>query len=215
MRKVFVFVFSFLFIISFSPFIQAKKKTYLINISLDIVTRTPPLDKGILIMDGKIYNDDLIEIVWKWKTNELKFELRSKTDHPMSIIWEESYFIDKHKTELRITHSGIKPWNMAKFMPPTEIPSKQRIKKIIYPCEYFFQKPKLDQRPGYMARVMEWEKRPIYKRKVKLNKPDDFDFANYKKKLAEAAFEVLLTIDAAGQWYEYRFHFKPEVKEKS
>ena len=166
-------------------------------------------------MDGKIYKDELIEIVWKWKTNDLKFELLNKTGRPLSIVWEESYFIDKYKNELRITHSGIKMWNMAKFMPPTEIPTKQRVKEKIYPCEYFFQKPKLDQRPGYIGRVVEWEKRPLYEKKVKLNKPDDFDFAEYKKKLSEAVFEVILKVDAAGQWYEYRFHFKHEVKEKS
>lgn len=219
MKKMFVSVLTVALLLSFSSLLEAKKKTYLVKIKLDKVTREPGMDKEIKVFDDKSFNDELIQIKWMLKSKELKFELFNNSDELISIDWEKSSFKDKSNKEHRITHSGIKPDNMKKVMPPLDIPPKQKIKEMVYPCSYYFKKEKTEVSRGLSGQmassaiIIEWQKKPIFEKKLKLNKPSDFDFAGFKKDL-EKGFEVLLLFKQGDKTYKYSFYFEPEVKEK-
>lgn len=220
MKKFFVLLLALVLVISFSSLLQAKKKTYLVNMKLDKVAREPGLEKEIKVVAGKSFTGELIQIRWTPTPEALKFELLNKSGDSISIIWEESSFIDKSKKYHRLTHAGIKPKNVSKSIPPQNIPPKQKIKDMVYPGDYFFQKEKtevargLDGSMSYSGTVLEWKKKPIFEKKVSLREPGDFDFAGYKENLEKAVFEVVLSVKAGEKKYEYYFYFKPEVKEK-
>jgi hypothetical protein len=221
MKKIFVFLLALVLVISFSSLLEAKKKTYLVKMDLDTVTRDPKLEKEINVVGGKSFTDELIEIKWTPTPQALKFELLNKSGDSMSLAWDESSFVDEKKRYHRVTHSGIKPKNVKKPMPPKNIPPKQRIKDMVYPGDYFFQKQKteiskgLDGSRSYSGVVLEWKKKPVFEKKKRLIEPEDFDFAGYKENLEKAVFTVVLSLNAGEKKYKYYFHFKPEVKEKN
>jgi hypothetical protein len=188
--------------------------------NLDKVTRDPELGKEIKVVAGKSFTDELIEIKWTPMPEELKFELLNKSGDSMSLVWDESSFVDKSKKYHRVTHAGIKPKNVNKSVPPQNIPPKQKIKDMVYPSDYFFQKEKtevargLDGSMSYSGTVLEWKKMPIFEKKIRLNEAGDFDFAGYKENLEKAVFDIVLSLKAGEKQYKYYFYFKPEVKEK-
>jgi len=220
MKKIFVFLLVLVLVISFSSLLEAKKKTYLVNMNLDKVTRQPVLEKEIDVVGGKAFSDEMIQIQWTPTPEELKFELLNKSGDSLSLTWEGCFFIDKDKRRHRVLHSGIKPQNMNDTMPPQDIAAKQKVKDMVYPGDYFFQKQKtevargLDGSMSYTGTVLEWKKKPIFEKKVSLKEAEDFDFAGYKENLEKAVFEVILLLNAGEKKYEYDFYFKPEVKEK-
>lgn len=220
MKKIFVFLLALVLVISFSSLLEAKKKTYLVKMNLDSVTREPQLEKEIKVVEGKSFTDEQIEIKWTPTPEALKFELLNNSGDSMSLVWDESSFVDKKKMYHRVTHSGIKPKNVKKAMPPQTIPPKKKIKDMVYPSDYFFQKEKteisrgLDGSRSYSGIVLEWKKEPIFEKKIRLNESGDFDFAGYKEDLEKAVFEVVLSLKAGEREFKYHFYFKPEVKEK-
>ncbi|MGD2088119.1 MAG: hypothetical protein PVH61_18215 [Candidatus Aminicenantes bacterium] len=220
MKKMSVFLLAFVLVISFSSLLEAKKKTYLVNMILDKVTREPAPEKEIKVVAGKSFSDELIQIKWTPTPEALKFELFNNSGDAISIIREESSFIDKDKRRHRVLHSGFKPKSINMTMPPRDIPAKQKIKDMVYPGDYFFQKQKtevargLDGSRSYSGTVLEWKKKPIFEKKVRLKEPEDFDFAGYKANLEKALFDVILSLKAGEKKYKYTFYFKPEVTEK-
>jgi hypothetical protein len=220
MKKIFVFLLALVLVISFSSLLEAKKKTYLVNMKLDKVARDPGPEKEIKVTAGKSFTDELIQIQWTPTPEELKFELLNKSGDSISLIWEESSFVDKSKLYHKITHAGIKPKNASKSMPPQNIPPKQKIKDMVYPKDYYFQKEKtevargLDGSMAYSGTVLEWKKKPVFEKKIRLKEPGDFDFAGFKENLEKAVFDVVLSLKAGEKKYKYYFYFKPEVKEK-
>lgn len=220
MKKIFVFLLVLVLVISFSGLLEAKKKTYLVNMNLDKVAREPGLEKEIKVVGGISFTDELIQIKWMPTPEALKFELLNQSGDSMSIDWEESSFIDKDKKRHRVLHSGIKPGNQNKTIPPQDLPAKRKIKDMVYPGDYFFQKEKtevargLDGSMSYSGTILEWKKKPIFEKKVRLKEPGDFDFAGYKENLEKAVFDVVLSLKAGEKKYKYYFYFKPEVKEK-
>ncbi len=220
MKKIFVLGLALALVISFTSLLEAKKKTYLVDMNLDKVTREPGLEKEIKVIGGKSFTDELIQIQWTPAPEELKFELLNNSDISISITWEESSFIDKDKKKHRVLHSGIKPENLNKTMPPLDIPAKQKIKDMVYPGDYLFLKQKtevdrgLDGSMRYGGVIMEWKKKPLFEKKTSLKEAEDFDFAGYKENLEKSVFEVVLSLKAGEKKYEYSFSFKPEVTEK-
>ena len=220
MKKIFVFLLALVLVISFSSRLEAKKKTYLVKMNLEKVTRDPGLEKEINVVGGKSFTDEFIEIKWTPTPEALKFELFNNSGNSMSLVWDESSFVDKKKLYHRVTHSGIKPKNVKKSMPPLTIPPKKKIKDMVYPSDYFFQKQKteisrgLDGSRSYSGIVLEWKKKPVFEKKIRLVEPGDFDFAGYKEDLEKSVFNVVLSLNAGEKKYKYYFHFKPEVKEK-
>jgi hypothetical protein len=188
--------------------------------NLDKVTREPGLEKKIKVVGGKSFTSELIQIKWTPTPEALKFEFLNKSGDSMSIIWEESFFIDKNKKFHKVTHAGIKPQNMSKSMPPRNISPQQKIKDMVYPGDYYFQKEKtevvrgLDGSRSFSGTILEWKKKPIFAKKVKLKEPEDFDFASYKENLEKGKFEVNLLVKIGEKKYKYNFYFTPDVKEK-
>jgi len=172
MKKIFVFLLVLVLVISFSSLLEAKKKTYLVNMNLDQVTRQPGLEKEIEVVGGKSFTDELIQIQWTLTPEDLKFELLNNSGDSLSLIWEECFFIDKDKKRHRVLHSGIKPEKINNTMPPQVITSKQKIKDMVYPGDYFFQKQKaemgrgLDGSMSYSGQSWNGKKKPLFEKKV-------------------------------------------------
>ena len=102
MKKIFVFLLALVLVISFSSLVEAKKKTYLVKMNLEKVTRDPGLEKEINVVEGKSFTDELIEIKWTPTPQALKFELLNKSGDSMSLVWDESSFVDEKKRYHRV-----------------------------------------------------------------------------------------------------------------
>ena len=220
MKKILVLVVLLGLLIGFSSQLSAKKKTYLVNMKLVQATRDPGPGTEIIIQAGKSCQDDVLQMKWMPGPKDLDFELLNKAADSIAIIWEESFFIDKSNIPHRVTHSGIKPENMEEPVPPLDISPGKKIKDMVYPYDYFFQKSKtevnrgLDGTMSYSSIILTWEKKPVYEKKVVLKEEKDFDFAGFKANLEKETFEVRLTVKAGEKKYLYHFYFKPEVAEK-
>ncbi len=220
MKKVLNLFLVFVLLITFSSVLQAKKKTYLVEMKLHGVNRVMDMEKVEKTVVGDLFEDESIQVKWTPESKELKFELLNKTSGPIFMIWEESFFLDRNEAELRIIHSGIKPENMYKSAPPQDIPSNTRINDSVFPCDYLSQKTKLETQRGLDGAILssvpvyEWIKKPLYEKKVSIKKSDDFDFTTYKEELLKETFGVLLTVKEGEKKYRYYFKFIPEVKEK-
>lgn len=220
MKKYIVLGMVFVFILSISLVLEAKKKTYLVDMKLYKVTRFMEEKKVEKNISGKIFDDEVIQIKWAIKTNSLKFELRNKTGDAIFIVWEQSVFLDRNGKKLRLTHKGIKKGKMLLMMKPGEIKAGKKIKENIYPCEYFYEVPKLEvTRPagggpgGGMHHITEWKKRPLYKKRASMDESENSDPAAFEEDLRKP-IGVLLVVHAGGFEYEYEFTFKPDVKGK-
>lgn len=220
MKKYIVLGLVFAVLVSFGRVLEAKKKTYLVGMKLYKVTRVLEEEKKEKIIGGNVFDDELIQIKWTIKKNDLKFELRNKTGGTISIVWEQSVYLDRNNKKLRLTHKGVKKEKMLFMMQPGEIPPNKKIKERVYPCEYFHEVPKteinkpLDGSIGdQIIRTTEWKKKPLYRKKVRIDKSADFDFAAFEEDLRKPV-GVILLLQAGGYEYEYMFTFKPDVKEK-
>jgi hypothetical protein len=220
MKRVLIFTTILILFFSFSTLLAAKKKTYYVNILLDKVTRESLLTEESQVPTGQSYRDDLIQITWKPEPKKIEFELKNHSDKPISIIWQDSYFIGRDNVQQKIVPANVKPDDMQKLLPPLEIPAGGEIADWFFPERYYSKESKLEARRDLSGRmthsftVSEWVKKPLYTKKEKLKKPADFDFAVYKTDLEKNTFEVFLLIRSGLDNYEYHFFFKPDVKEK-
>lgn len=217
-RMMAYFLSSTLFLTAFT--LWGAKKTYYVNILLEKVTRQSLVEDETLMPTGLSFSDDLIQITWNPKPQKIEFILKNISSKSISIVWQDSYFIDRDNVRHEVIPSTIKPDKMQDPVPPVEIPAGSKLDDWFFPKGYYARESKQEPRTDISGRmthsytVTEWVKRPIYIEKEKLKKPDDFDFAAYKSELEKNTFEVILFLKSGLDTFEYHHFFKPDVKEK-
>jgi hypothetical protein len=220
MKRVLILAMMVILFFSFSTLLAAKKKTYDVNILLEKVSRESLLAEETQAPTGQSYRDDLIQITWKPEPKKIEFILKNHSGKPISIIWQDSYFLGRDNIQQRVVPANVKPDHMQEPLSPLEIPAGGEVSDWFFPERYYSKESKLDTRRDLSGRmthsftVTEWVKKPLYTKKEKLKKPDDFDFAAYKADLEKNTFEVFLLIRSGLDNYDYHFFFKPDVTEK-
>lgn len=83
------------------------------------------------------FEDDLIAAKWHPAPNDIVLNIRNKTDHPVTIVWDESEFNDDQGITHRLLHSGIGYEKRNDVHPPTVIYSKDSLEDFVFPSDYW------------------------------------------------------------------------------
>lgn len=215
MKRIVSFMMILAFLFSFTSLGQATKKKWKISLSLEKVIIESNMDKKSLDANANSFSDDLIKIQWRPEPKELKFELHNKGDVPITIMWDNSGFIDEMEKIHKIIHSKVELKQRPKPMEPTIIPPGGSITDMVYPRDYASPQPEIesvqDFRTGAVTTYekMKWVKREIYPKKITLKemkkKDKEFDIATY---LENNKYKVILELKLNEKKYNYHFLFK-------
>ncbi len=204
-----------------SHYIHAKKKAWKISLSLEnvIMESQPGGEKKSLEVDGSSCSDDFMQIRWSPTPKRFDFVLTNKTGSPLTLIWEQSKFIDEKGIEHNVIAEKVKFSESPKPIPPTTIPPGGKIKNMVYPRDYAVLTPKLEVVQDFATKATthyekkEWVKKEIFQKKIKLSQmkmqDNDFDIETYWQK---TRYKVILALKINGKETNYHFFFKPMEK---
>lgn len=81
------------------------------------------------------FEDESLSIQWQFTGSKLLFELRNKTDNPISIDWNQVSYVDSEGNAKKITHDGVKYANRTDPQPVTTLPPSAKIQDVIIPVD--------------------------------------------------------------------------------
>src|SRR5271157_1658376 len=83
------------------------------------------------------FEDEMVRIKWLPTPYDIVFVLNSKTDGPVSIVWNDARFIDEKGVSHRLIHSGIGYEDRNNAQPPTVVSARGTLEDFVHPADYF------------------------------------------------------------------------------
>ncbi|MGO9136561.1 MAG: hypothetical protein ACLP9S_00430 [Syntrophales bacterium] len=83
------------------------------------------------------FEDEMVRIKWLPTPYDIVFVLNSKTDGPVSIVWNDARFIDEKGVSHRLIHSGIGYEDRNNTQPPTVVAARGSLEDFVHPADYF------------------------------------------------------------------------------
>lgn len=196
MRKTFfliIFIFCCLFLFS----------KYEINLKLDKILNESQLETEMKPTDENSFNDDWISIQWIPTPDGFNFTMINKINTTLSIIWDDSAFINEEGNTSKVMHGGVKFTEKGQSLPPTNIPLLAKIQDVILPVDYcYFGTAK---KLGWGSGIKKWRNNPIWDEKI-----NDKEFEKMKGK--DLTFRVILNVKKGDEKRNYHFFFKAVAK---
>jgi hypothetical protein len=151
-----------------------------------------PFSKGI-------FEDSLIRVEWEPTLKEFAFELTNKTDHTISINWDEVVYVDENNMPINVMHKGIINLKRNETQKPSIIPTGTTHRDFIIPTENVnLFKWNMYNRFGYPITFYYWHTQRIYE-----------DNGGGK-----CAIHMPITIQSLNHSYTFTFEFTdPEHKD--
>lgn len=230
MRKiVLVFLISFLMgsvLLTDSLFCKSKK-TYTVAVKLERVEREPKLEPEIKVKDGKLFDSSTFAIVWAPAPQGFRFRIYNKSNSPITILWNESQFIDENGNPHNITHKDVKRPSLDEMraMKPTVVLVGGDWQDVFFPfdSDYIEHEKELtpfssDQggnaartyglsglriRPIFIDKYKEKQVKKLFKKESKKDK--NFNFESYINNLT---FKTVMVLKFNESKYLYHFFFK-------
>jgi len=82
------------------------------------------------------YEDEIIDITFAVTREQIGFDLRNKSEQPVSIDWNSTSYVDVSGNSHRVMHAGVKYADRDKSQPPSIVPPTARLKDTIHPTDY-------------------------------------------------------------------------------
>jgi hypothetical protein len=83
------------------------------------------------------FEDEMVRIKWLPTPYDVVFVLNNKANRPVSIVWDESRFIDEKGVSHRLIHSGIGYEDRNHSHPPTVDAARGTLEDFVHPADYF------------------------------------------------------------------------------
>jgi hypothetical protein len=188
-----------------------------------VLAKSPKIAVEVEGVEGEVEG---LTVDWAPSPSYFEFKLKNNTGQKVTIVWDETLFVNETDESSGVMHFGVKFIDKEKPMPVTVVPKGTSKADMVYPRDYaFYGRPNAWTLHGPRKRKFslmsgvgkeEWQQRPIFFAKVtkKLmkaaNKEDPkFDLAEFVKGLH---YKVILALKVGEEKKEVTYKFKAVLK---
>lgn len=171
---------------------------YEIGFKLDKVFNEAEIDNVMKPTEANTFADDWFNIVWTPTPKGFDFVMENKANKTLTIVWDESNFINEKGESGKVFHSEVKFINKDESISPTNIPIFAKINDILLPVEYWYFGTA--KKIGWGSAVKQWRNIPIWDTKIK-----DSEFEALRGK--DITLRVILCVRKGDEKRIYHFFF--------
>lgn len=171
---------------------------YEVNCKLDKVLNESQIENVMRPEAENTFTDDWISIYWNPSPESFAFRMENKTNTTISIIWNDSAFVNEQGMSSKVFHGNMKLINKDEPIAPTNIPLLAKIDDMIAPVDYWYFGAA--KKFGYGSAVKKWRSNPIWDNEIK-----DKEFEELKGK--DVTFRVILCVKKGEERRVYHFFF--------
>jgi hypothetical protein len=149
------------------------------------------------------FEDELLIMKWVSTPTDIFFGFNNKTDRPVSIVWDESRFIDTNGVSHKLIHSGIGYEGRNDSHPPTVVAARGTLEDFVHPADYFQREECKDEKSN--NNQDHWRRTPFLPTQIKGTAEESREKV---ESLADKTFQVILALQIDNVRNDYVYTFK-------